>query len=354
MAGSASMMQLQSANSVAEALTIMVQATSISSADASKLTSLLQSSEDDEQPAGAPAGAVFKSSSGGIVATLQDLFEKAEAQLEEARKTETKSLRAYQMLAQGLKDEIKYGQKDLDKAKKNLGASQEAKASAEGDLSVTSKDLAEDETTLATLHADCMKRANEFEAETKSRGEELKALATAKKVITDATSGAADLSYGFTQTSFLQLSRSKLSSSADLANFEAVRFVRDLANKQKSPALAQLAARMAQAVREAGNSADPFAKVKSLISNMIEKLLAEGEADATEKGFCDKEMHETETKKADKEATIEKLSTQIDSMTAKSSRLKQQIAALNKQLADLARSQAEATKLRAEEKAAFE
>merc|ERR1719240_514829 len=145
MAGSASMMQLQSANSVAEALTIMVQATSISSADASKLTSLLQSSEDDEQPAGAPAGAVFKSSSGGIVATLQDLFEKAEAQLEEARKTENKNVQAYQMLAQSLKDEIKYGNKDLAKAKKALGASGEAQGAAEGDLSVTSKDLAEDE-----------------------------------------------------------------------------------------------------------------------------------------------------------------------------------------------------------------
>jgi len=350
----ASMMQLKSVSTVAQALSVMVEATSLSTADASKLQAFLQNSDEEDQAPGAPAGAVFKSSSGGIVATLQDLFEKAEAQLEEARSTETKSVQAYQMLAQGLKDEIKYGQKDLDKAKKNLGASQEAKASAEGDLSVTSKDLAEDETTLATLHADCMKRANEFEAETKSRGEELKALATAKKVITDATSGAADLSYGFTQTSFLQMSRSKLSSSADLANFEAVRFVRDLANKQKSPALAQLAQRMAQAMRSAGENGNPFAKVEALIKDMIERLLAEGEADATEKAFCDKEMAETETKKADKEATIEKLSTQIDSMSAKSAKLKQQTAALQSQLAALAQSQAEADKIRAEEHEAFE
>merc|ERR1719443_2747424 len=115
----------------------MVQATSLSSADASKLTALLQSSDADADM-GAPAAAVFKSSSGGIVETLQDLFEKAEAQLEEARKTETKSVQAYQMLAQSLKDEIKYGNKDMDKAKKNLATSAEAKATAEGDLSVTS------------------------------------------------------------------------------------------------------------------------------------------------------------------------------------------------------------------------
>jgi hypothetical protein len=183
------------------------------------------------------------------------------------------------MLAQSLKDEIKYATKDMDKAKKDLAASEEAKATAEGDLAVTSKDLADDISTLATLHQDCMKGAEDFEAETKSRGEELKALATAKKVISETTSGAADLSYSFTQTSFLQVSRTGLSSSADLANFEAVRFVRDLARKQSSTALAQLAGRMAQAMR---SSEDPFAKVKSLISNMIEVVERGG-------GGCDRE-----------------------------------------------------------------
>merc|ERR1719491_2876938 len=140
----------------------------------------------------------------------------------------------------------------------------------------------------------------------------------------------------------------------DLANFEAVRFVRDLAQKKKSPALAQLAARMAQAMRAGSRSGDPFAKVKSLISGMIEKLLKDAEADATEKAFCDKETAETETKKADKEATIEKLATKIDSMTAKSAKLKEEIAELEKQLAALASTQAEADKLRAEEKGAFD
>merc|ERR1719217_952749 len=102
-------------------------------------------------------------------------------------------------------------------AKKSLGASEEAKAAAEGDLAVTTKDLDEDVKALATLHQDCMTGAEDFEAETKSRGEELKALATAKKIIKEATSGAADLSYG---ESFLQVS---MNSGADLANFEAVR-----------------------------------------------------------------------------------------------------------------------------------
>jgi len=347
--GGASMMQLKSASSVTQALSIMVEAASINVQSASKLSAFVQSSADDEE-LGAPAAAVYEGHSGGIIGTMQDLFEKAEAQLEKARAAETKSVQAYQMLAQSLKDEIKYATKDMNAAKKALGTSAEAKATAEGDLSVTSKDLAEDVKTLATLHADCMKAAEDFEAETNSRAEELKALATAKKVIVEATAGAADQSY-----SFLQVARTSLSSSADLANFEAVRFVRGLAQKHKSAALAQLAQKMAQVMRSGSqDSADIFGKVKGLIRDMIEKLLKEAQEDATEKAFCDKETAETEAKKADKEATIEKLSTSIDAMSAKSAKLKEEAAQLESELAALAKSQAEMDKLRSEEKAAYD
>merc|ERR1719248_456172 len=141
----------------------------------------------------------------------------------------------------------------MDKAKKDMAASQEKKAGAEGDLAVTTKDLEEDIKTKATHHQDCMASAEEFELSTKSRGEELNALATAKKVIQESTGGAAGQTY-LNQMSFLQLS-----SGADLAKVEAVRAVRDLARKTKSPALAQLASRMSSAMRLGASAGeDPF------------------------------------------------------------------------------------------------
>merc|ERR1719498_2054739 len=107
-------------------------------------------------------------------------------------------------------------------------------------------------------------------------------------------------------------------------------------------------------MRAGSRNGDPFGKVNSLIKNMIEKLLSDAQADATEHAFCEKEMGETEAKKAEKEADIEKLTTKIDSMNSKSSKLKEQIAELDKQLAALAKTQAEADKLRAEEKAIYD
>merc|ERR1719254_357326 len=121
-----------------------------------------------------------------------------------------------------------------------------------------------------------------------------------------------------------------------------------------SSALAQLASRMQQTMQSGRASEDIFAKIKGLISDMIEKLLKEAEADATEKAFCDKETAETTAKKEDKEAAIEKLSTSIDAMSAESGKLKEEVATLEKELADLAKAQAEMTKIRSEEKAAYD
>merc|ERR1719223_1985237 len=155
----------------------------------------------------------------------------------------------------------------MDDAKSASAASGEAKGAAKGDLAVTSKDLAEDVKTLADLHHECLTGATEFEEATKSRGEELAALAEAKKVISEATGGAEKITYGLDQVSFLQ---TKMFAGLDLANSNAaVRFMRDLARKHNDPALTQLASRMASAIRfGASDGEDPFAKVKGLISDM--------------------------------------------------------------------------------------
>ena len=134
----------------------------------------------------------------------------------------------------------------------------------------------------------------------------------------------------------------------------SVRLVRDLARKENSRALAQLASRLEMTVRTgSAQGADPFAKVKGLISDMIASLEEAADADATEKAFCDKELAETRAKKADKTLEIEKLSTKIDQMSTRSAKLKEEVAGLQKALADLMNAQAEMDKLRAEEAEAY-
>merc|ERR1719281_1006639 len=244
----------------------MVQAQSLSAADGKTLTAMIQSlqSDDDDQPMGAPDPTVFQSSSGGVLGVLNDVLEKAQQQLEEARQKEKADLQNFEMLKQSLTDEIKFGNKEMSEAQKSKSESEEAKATATGDLEVTTTDLNNDLSELSQLHHECMTKANEFEAETKSRAEELKALANAKKIVIEATSLAQE-------TSFIQ--RMEVSTEMDLKNIEITRMLRDLSKKHHDPLLAQLASRINSEMRYGGGSkADVFAKIKGLVQDMITKL----------------------------------------------------------------------------------
>jgi chromosome segregation ATPase len=346
--GGASMMQIKSATSLEQALAVMVKASGISSMDANGIMALAQTSsksedDDDDSEAGAPEAAAYESHSGGIIDTLNGLLEQATSQLDEATKAETTNKNNFDMLKQGLTDEIKFANKDMDESKKELAESGEIKAKAEGDLEVSSKALAEDIAALADLHGNCMAKAQDFEAETTSRGEELKALAMAKKAVVENTSGATEQSYDFMQ----------MSSSSDLKNTEAVQFIKNLAKKHRAPALAQLASRIASALR-LNHGDDVFAKIKGMVTDMIEKLEEEQAAAAELKQWCDKEISEATAKKDDATAELEKLNTKLESDSAHSAKLKEEVATLQKELSELAARTEEMNKIRAEEKALYE
>jgi len=352
--GGASMMQLTRDNGIVEVLGTLVKASALNTADASKLTTLLQSSStnmDEMDGAGAPAAAVYGSHSGGIIETLGDLLEKAQDQLSDARKKERISTHNFELLKQSLQDQIKFATQEKATSAQSLSGSSEKKAVAEGDLDVTSKDLTANEITLEDVTHDCTRKAEDFEAEKASRAEELKALAVAKKALTETTGAAASATYGFVQASFLQIRERRPDS---LAGSKATRLVRDMAREHGSAALAQLASRMVSAMRASDSeSADPFGKVKGLIRDMIDRLEREANADAKQKAYCDKEMSESNEEKADLSSSEEKLSNKIDQMTARTKKLREQVASLESTLAGLVKSQAEMDSLRQKENAAY-
>ena len=58
---------------------------------------------------------------------------------------------------------------------------------------------------------------------------------------------------------------------------------------------------------------------------MVAKFEADAEADATKKAYCDNELVETNQKKSDKTAVIEKLAAKIASSSANSAKLKERL-----------------------------
>jgi hypothetical protein len=152
---------LQSMSAVIDA------AASFSSMDQKKLIALVQSRETaqsgdeseaqaDEAALGAPNAAVYKTHSTSIVEVLEDLKDKAESELSDLRKAETKAQHNYDMLKQSLEDQKSADEKDLADEKGAKAAAEEEKATAEGDLEVTVKALVEAEAALATAQETCM------------------------------------------------------------------------------------------------------------------------------------------------------------------------------------------------------
>jgi len=337
---------------VSDALTAVMEAAMVNSADKAKVQALLQSqsadTEDDLQlqPAGAPDPAAYKSQSGGIVDTLEDMLEKAKAELADAQKAEMNSKFDYEQLKQKLEDAMKFGTKELDETKAAKAAAEEAKAVAENDLAVAEKATAEGSKHLSDLQNECMTKATEYEESQHSRQEELTALATAKKILEEKTGGASGREYSFIQLK----SKTHVRVRAKQVKDRVVGMLQELATKDDSDSISLLAQRV-EAASMMGE--DPFAKIKGLIQEMIEKLEADAAKEAGHKAFCDKEMSETKAKKEEKESDLGTLSTKIDKATSKIAKLKEEIATLQEELAAIAKAQAEADEIRAAEAAAW-
>jgi len=343
-----------SMSSLIQSLGAVVDAAGFSTSDHQKLVALVQGKEADEDTVlGAPAAATYKSQSGGIVDVLEDLKEKAEGELSDARKAESSAKHNYEMMKQSLEDQMGADTKDLNEQKAGKASAEEEKAAAEGDLATTIKELENSEADLATANSDCMTTAADHEATVAARTEELKVIATAEKILKESTSGAVGQTYSLIQVA--SKTASKLQTRADLANSEVVNMVKKLARDQHSAALAQLASRLAVVVKYgARDGSDPFAKVKGLISDMIAKLTKEAEAEASEKAYCDEQMAKTEAKKADLEGDIASLTAKIDKAASKSASLKEEVKELQAELAALAKSQSEMDSIRQETHADFE
>merc|ERR1719450_138543 len=206
---------------VVQAMGAVVEAAGFSGQDKQRLMSLVQSSENgesDDLDVNAPAGAVYKTHSTGIFDLLEDLKEKAEEELASLRKAETNTQHNFAMLKQSLEDSIAADTKAKDEAAAAKAAAEEGKATAEGDLEMTEKALDDAKTALAEANADCMQVAADHEATVTGRTEELTALAQAKKILEETSSGAVSQTYSFLQ----------LKTRTDLASAELVSLVKKL------------------------------------------------------------------------------------------------------------------------------
>merc|ERR1719217_1185777 len=339
--GKGALLQTAAMTKVADSLGALVEASSLSTLDKTKLQVLLEAGEDDSQEP------EEKGQSKGIIETMEDMLEKSEEQQSAGQKAEMEAAHHFDMLKLSLEDGITAETKELAESKKEKAMAEEKNAEAAGNLERSKKEIAADEVKLKDLQHECMSKAQEFEAAQIERNNELEALAAAKKILQEKTGGAADRTYSFVQVA----AQSKMTAKAKGSRDRIVSMLQDLAKSNAQPSLAQLA----EAVRSTMlTENDPFAKVKGMIQEMLEKLLKEAKEEADKKAFCDKEMKETKMKMDEKASEVEDLTTSLDTSDAKIAKLKQGIAVLEGELGKIASEQKTATEMRNKDKTEWE
>merc|ERR1719504_109093 len=233
------------------------------------------------------------------------------------------------MLKQSLETQISTMKKRMSAATTEKSGLEDAKATAEEELSSTKKTLADDEKYLEDLKQSCSMKAQEWATRQKDAAGELAAIAKAKEVL---ESGVKVL---------LQVS-SKTHSKNDEIAVKRDRVISILSKlEDHSYFFTQ--------IKSEARAGGPFDKVKGLIEDMITRLEKEAAEEADAKAFCDKETSESKAKQAELTAASDKSQVRIEKATATIAELKQQIKTLQEQMAEMDAAQAEATSLRNKE-----
>jgi len=98
-------------------------------------------------------------------------------------------------------------------------------------------------------------------------------------------------------------------------------------------------------------ASDPFAKVKKLIQELIERMLSEAANEANQKGWCDKSIGDAEQKREYQVEKLEGLNANMAEFEARRDTLVEDLAILAKEIEELTKAQKDADASRKKEKA---
>jgi len=283
----------------------------------------------------------YESKSGGIVEQIGDMKEKAEETLSGARNTEMKEKHNFQMMAQSLTDAITVCKEKLSAAKSSIATYTEEMGKAKGELTETTSTKEADSAYLESLKLECSETAASWEERQKSAKEEMAVIEKAKAVLAAGVKVFVQVA-GKTHVAAKKNDGDDDDSKEGAMRERVVNKLKDLSHEFKSYALMEMVSVA---------SSDPFEKVRGLIEQMIEKLVTEANEEATQKAFCDEETSKSKAAQAEKTMTADKLTSRIDKASTTKALLEDSIKELEAEIAEIDAGNADATKIRTEEKA---
>merc|ERR1719331_459539 len=240
---------------------------------------------------------------------------------------------SFNAAAEAKRDEISANKERLATKSSQLDDKMSDLATTQMELTETTALLHDDRTYLKDLTEQCERKAREWDQRSQMRKDELTAIGTALEIIegtvlTRETStgaggrsepvGAAlvesseddsDFIEDYLADSFVQVKKvevRKHEAEAAKPRNRVIALLKVNAAQLHSPELTLLAMKLA---------ADPFAKVKGLIQQLIQRLLAEPADEATHKGWCDTELGKANKNRDYRHQDVLGLNAEIEELT---------------------------------------
>merc|ERR1719201_1717069 len=209
------------------------------------------------------------------------------------------------MIVTDLVDSIENSNDSIAEKTETKARKEEKTAENKKSLAATIQSKKEDEKTLADMKVECEEKKLSYGEKQQLRAEEIQAIGQAIEILKSGdVSGNAGKHLDLAQTGASKPSLAQLRSSGQSESEGIQRRVRDFIASEGSRLHSREMVLLAEKL-----AADPFAKVKKLIDDMITRLLNEANEDAQHEGFCDKEMGKSKV-------TRNKLSEDIEGLQA--------------------------------------
>jgi len=279
----------------------------------------------------------YAPASGEITGILKTMGDEMAKGLAEATAAENASITNFDELMAAKKKEVGALTASIETKMQKVGELGVSIVQMKNDLSDTQEALEEDKKFLANMEKDCASKSGEYEANTKTRGEELVALADTIKILNDD-----DALEMFKKTlpgagsSFVQVQKSTTMRARALALIEGA----------KSPKFDFIA--LALHGKKIG-----FEKVIKMVDDMVALLKAEQLDDEHKKEYCAAQFDTADDKKKGLDRSISDSEATIESAKEGIATLIEEIAALEAGIKALDKSVAEATEQRQAENADY-
>merc|ERR1740129_370038 len=287
--------------------------------------------------------------SGEIIGILKQMGDTMAANLASATSEEEAAIKTFDGLVKAKKKEIE-ALTSTDEAKtKQIGELGVSIVRMQDDLSETQATLAEDKAFLADLSKGCATKTKEWEERSKTRAEELVALADTIKVLND--DDALDLFKKTLPSASASLMQTGVGlKSTQMRALQEIRKAQQAAGIHSRPGLQFLV--LALSGKQAMNQRS-FDKVIVMIDIMVAELKTEQQDDDHKLEYCKVELDLADDKKKALERSIADLEKEIAKAKELIATLTDDIAALTAGIVALDKSVVEATETRKEENEEF-